>query len=124
MAARIVNYTVENYSNTKNNALWTLAADRAIRFSIDHRTYACEGYDLHAEFKNKKQLEKLFNKKFNLISPYDIIELCSSMVESEYNVQPNDSRIVIKGEYDFRKLDMDHHELNAHINNMFPYPGA
>ena len=120
MAIKQVTFTVENYTTTKNGAIWKKHPSTHIEFCVDERSYACDMYELYALFKNKKQIEKLFNKKMPMISPYDIIELCDVMEGTEYDTTCGKHREKIAGIYDFTKLNIDSFELD--VLKMEKYP--
>ena len=113
MNIKQVAYTVEGFITTKNGAIWKKHPTTHIEFCVDERSYACDMYDLLALFKNKKQIEKIFNKKMAMISPYDIIELCDVMEGTQYNTCHNKHSSKISGIYDFTNLNIDSNELES-----------
>jgi hypothetical protein len=121
MTTKIVNYTTENYNSTQNGALWKQVSKR-IAFCIDERSYACDMYDLYAEFKNRSQIEKIFNKRFAMVSPYDIIEFCDVMKNTQYNIKPDTYSNKVSGSYNFSELSMSAEEYRTMLDEMYPLP--
>lgn len=78
-------YLNNSWNTTKNNALFHLYLDQSVMFKVDDQSYGCEFYKYDATFSDRKQVEELFDKQFDMISPYDIVELCEIMKGSTHD---------------------------------------
>jgi hypothetical protein len=116
-------YNNNSWNCTKNNALFYLYLNDSIMFKIDEQTYGCEFYNYDASFKNRKQVEALFDTSIDMISPYNIVELCETMKGTIYENKdmPNDSN---SGTYKFEKLNLDSSTLRRMMDGDIAYYAA
>lgn len=67
---------------TTNGAMFYLG--NTITFNLDERSYACDCFDIDLVFKNQSQVENVFGKSIDLVSPFDLMELVDATKNTEY----------------------------------------
>lgn len=116
-------YSRNEWNNTKNNALFYLYSTDEVMFKVDEQTYGCEFYNYEATFKHRKQVESLFGNSVDLISPYDIVELCETMKGTKFEDTENTSE-ANSGTYNFSNLNIDCDTLRKMMDGEIEYYAA
>lgn len=96
-------YFTNSWNQTINGAVFYL--NKNISFSIDERTYGYNGYDIDAVFKDREQIESIFDKTLDHITPYDILELThATKNESSFCISYNTEEEGVSASFEFEKL--------------------
>jgi hypothetical protein len=102
-------YFTNSWNQTINGAVFYLNKD--ITFNLDERTYGYSGYNIDAVFNDKEQIEDIFEKTLDHITPYDILELIHAAKNSPdfcISYKVNDEGEV--GSFEFEKLTKEKYD--------------